>query len=55
MAQYTAADLERMTPEERERTFVESLVTDLTDLPMHLQEHVAEVRAWVQAREASPR
>ncbi len=53
MARYTAADLERMSPQERERTFDESIIKDLKNLPPHLQRHVDEARAWVEARETS--
>jgi hypothetical protein len=52
---YTAQDLDRMSPQERQRAFDESIVTDLTDVPAHLQRLVDNAATWVEEHEASRR
>ena len=48
---WTAAELERMTPEEQQRLFDESLVTDLSQLdPDFLARIRAEGRALLEER-----
>jgi hypothetical protein len=48
---WTAAELERMTPEEQQRLFEESLVTDLSQLdPDFLARIRAEGRALLEER-----
>jgi len=47
---WTAAELERLSPEEQDRVFESSLVTDLNAVPA---EFLARVRARVEARIAA--
>jgi len=47
---WTAAELDEMTPAERQRIFDESIVWDLSEVP---KEFLDRVRAKVLAREAS--
>ena len=47
---WTAAELDAMTPAERQRIFDDSIVWDLSEVP---EEFLNRVRAKVLAREAS--
>ena len=47
---WTAAELDEMTPAERQRIFDDSIVWDLSEIP---EEFLDRVRAKVLAREAS--
>lgn len=47
---WTAAELDEMSPAERQKIFDESIVWDLSDVP---EEFLDRIRAKVLAREAS--
>lgn len=46
----TAAELEQMTPAERQSHFDASVITDLSQVP---PEHLAPLRAWLEDRLAN--
>jgi hypothetical protein len=48
----TAAELEKMTPAEREATFKESIIRDLDDVPAERRDVIEAQRARVLEREA---
>ena len=48
----TVAELEQMTPEERERTFKDSIVRDLDDVPEQFRPVLEAQRDRVLEREA---
>jgi hypothetical protein len=48
----TAAELEKMTPAEREATFKESITRDLDDVPADRRDVIEAQRARVLEREA---
>jgi len=51
----TAADLDKMTPAERQAAFKASIVRDLDDVPARYQHVVDELRRRVLEREAGHR
>jgi hypothetical protein len=48
----TAAELEKMTPAEREATFKESIIRDMDDVPAERRDVIEAQRARVLEREA---
>ena len=48
----TAAELEKMTPAEREATFKDSIIRDLDDVPVERRDVIEAQRARVLEREA---
>lgn len=51
----TAAELDQMTPEEREASFQASIIRDLDDVPAEYQHVVDDLRRRVLEREARAR
>ena len=51
----TAAELEKMTPAEREATFKDSIIRDLDDVPAERRDVLEAQRARVLEREARRR
>jgi hypothetical protein len=48
----TAAELEKMTPAEREATFKDSIIRDLGDVPTERRDVIEAQRARILEREA---